>query len=64
MAELYLLALGSRPMVSGTRIHDRNRVLTIDAAPLSAEGEYICRCNGKNGVAEKTITVSMECKSH
>ena len=37
-------------------------MLQVDGAPLSAEGDYICTATGKNGVAEKTITVVMESK--
>ena len=46
--------------MKGTKIIDRNRVLIVPDAPLSAEGEYICSVSCRNGVGSKTITVIME----
>ncbi|KAL4221440.1 Immunoglobulin like [Mactra antiquata] len=31
-----------QPMIKGTKLSDRNRVLTIPNAPLEAQGNYIC----------------------
>ena len=51
-----------RGFVSGTKISDRGRVLTIANAPLEAEGGYICKAKGQGGVAYKTISLVMESK--
>lgn len=41
----------------------RNRVLTITNATLSAEGNYVCECQGGSGeTSRKVITLTMECK--
>ena len=53
-----------RPFVKGTKIIDRNRVLIVPDAPLSAEGEYVCSVSCRNGVGSKTITVVMEGKAN
>jgi len=47
-----------RQMVPGTKLRDLNRVLTIDNAPLEAEGDYVCKCTRGSGVS-KTMTISL-----
>lgn len=50
-----------RSFVPGTKLSDRNRVLTIKNAPLEADGNYICTCRRATGAHDsKVITLSME----
>ncbi|XP_052761161.1 contactin-5-like [Mya arenaria] len=53
-----------RNFETGTTITDHNRVMTITNAQLSAEGNYICTANGRGGVTNKVITLSMEARPY
>ncbi|XP_052212292.1 contactin-5-like [Dreissena polymorpha] len=46
-------------------LSDRNRVLTITNATLSAEGNYVCECQGGSGeTSRKVVTLTMESKPY
>lgn len=55
---------GGLPFEKETTLSDLNRVLTINNAKISAEGNYICTVAGLSGVSSTTVTVSIEAKPY